>query len=177
MDCRLQLVAGPAKEPVTEEEAREQCRIRHSQSDSRLRRLIKSAREQAEGRTRRALIRQEWKQTQRTSSQRIRLVRWPVLAVLEVSVGGVPLDLAGLRIGLGDDGYVESDVSFGCPDVEVRYEAGYGSEPADVPESIRDWMLVQIADAYANPGSVVIGTINSKLDFIDGKLNQYIVPR
>ncbi|MOA67845.1 hypothetical protein D3C78_1951870 [compost metagenome] len=59
----------------------------------------------------------------------------------------------------------------------MEFTAGYGSDAASVPASIRDWMLVQIADAYANPAAVLIGVSSSRLDFIDGLLAPYIVPR
>lgn len=176
MGYRLRLLTPPAREPVEITDARDQCRIRHVHDDGRLARLIASAREQAEAITRRALIAQEWEQTSVATRELVRLERWPVAAVVAVLVDGVPLDSQSFTAELGDDASISS-VAWLDRKVTVRYRAGYGEAPSDVPASIRDWMLVKIADAYANPGSVVIGTINSRLDFVDEQLNQFIVPR
>ncbi|MDU4255576.1 phage head-tail connector protein [Pseudomonas sp.] len=177
MDFHLQQLSPPQIEPVTLDEAKEQCRIRHGQADTRLSRLIRSAREQVEGRTRRALIRQTWQQTQAGGAQCIQLQRWPVLEVTEVTVAGVPLDADQYRVRKGDGASVTLLAGPVCAEVVVTFAAGYGDGGEDIPESLRDWMLVRIADAYNNPGAVVIGTINSKLDFVDELLSQFIVPR
>lgn len=177
MTWHLERIVAPLVEPVTLAEAKTQCRVRHAHDDDRLTRLIASAREQAEARTRRALIAQDWRQTSPTSCGRICLERWPVLEVKAVLVDGQPLGLGAYRVRAGDDGYVEPVDGWQGREVVVEFAAGYGSEAASVPASIRDWMLVQIADAYANPGAVVIGTITSRLDFIDSLLIPYIVPR
>lgn len=177
MGWHLERTSAPQVEPVSLAEAKAQCRIRHSLDDARLTRLITSAREQAEARTRRALISQGWRQSSPASCGRIRLERWPVLAVTGVQVDGQPLGLSACRVRLGDDAYVEPLGNWPGREVEVEFTAGYGSDAASVPASIRDWMLVQIADAYANPGAVLIGVSSSRLDFIDGLLAPYIVPR
>lgn len=177
MTWHLERISAPLLEPVTLDEAKAQCRVRHSLDDDRLTRLIASAREQAEARTRRALISQGWRQTSPASCGRIRLERWPVLAVTAVQVDGQQLDLGACRVRLGDDGYVEPLDGWPGREVVVEFTAGYGSTAASVPASIRDWMLVQIADAYGNPGAVVIGTITSRLDYIDGLLTPFEVPR
>lgn len=177
MDFHLQRLSAPLVEPVSLDEAKEQCRIRHSSADARLTRLIRSAREQAEQLTRRALIRQVWQQTQCAIGPCIPLQRWPVLQVGAVLVDGDQLADDAFSVRLGDGAYVVvPGVACGA-EVVVTFDAGYGDAPADVPESLRDWMLVKIADAYNNPSSVVIGTINSRLDFVDGLLAPFEVPR
>ncbi|PKM30226.1 MAG: hypothetical protein CVV07_07360 [Gammaproteobacteria bacterium HGW-Gammaproteobacteria-11] len=179
MHIRSVRVADPQVEPITLPEAKAQCHVRHTQADDRLVRLIKSAREQAESRTRRALITQEWRQVQTPCAhESIPLQRWPVQEVLSVTVAGVPLVEEQYVAIAGDEACVEPTGN-GWPagEVVVHYQAGYGDAPGDVPASLVDWMLVQIADAYANPSAVVIGTITARLNFIDGLLNEYIVPR
>lgn len=177
MTWHLERITAPLVEPVSLAEAKAQCRVRHSHDDDRMTRLIASAREQAEGRTRRALISQDWRQTSPATCGRIRLERWPVLEVSAVQVDGLPLDPSTYSVRLGDDGYVDPVSGWPGREVVVEFVAGYGSEAASVPASIRDWMLVQIADAYANPTAVVIGVTASRLDFIDSLLTPYIVPR
>jgi len=62
-------------------------------------------------------------------------------------------------------------------EVVVQFRAGYGAEPSAVPASLCDWMLVHVADAYANPNAVVIGTISGRMGFVDDLLNPFVVPR
>jgi uncharacterized phiE125 gp8 family phage protein len=179
MHIRLNRTTAPAVEPVTVDQAKEQCRVRHSSADARLERLIASAREQAEARTRRALITQDWQQTQCPGAHSsIPLQRWPVQEVLSVHVDGVLLDPSAYRVNLGDEAsVVAKSGSWPGEEVVVLFRAGYGSEPAAVPASLCDWMLVHIADAYANPNAVVIGVSSGRMDFVDDLLNPFVVPR
>lgn len=45
----------------------------------------------------------------------------------------------------------------------------------EVPEVIRQWMLIKVADMYENRESIVIGSINSNLGFVDELLTPYRV--
>ena len=102
----------------------------------------------------------------------------PLAGLLHQAAQGSLVPAAVLGVPrLGDDGYVEPVDGWPGTEVVVEFSAGYGSEAGSVPASIRDWMLVQIADAYANPSAVLIGVTASRLDFIDGLLTPYIVPR
>ncbi|MEH6564638.1 MAG: hypothetical protein V7756_04855 [Halopseudomonas sp.] len=179
MHIRLSRTAAPAVEPVTEAEAKEQCRVRHSQADLRLARLITSAREQAEGRTRRALITQQWEQSQCPGAAcSIPLQRWPVQEVLSVHVDGALLDPSAYRVNTGEEASVTAKSGhWPGEEVVISYQAGYGDDPGDVPAGLRDWMLVHVADAYANPNAIVIGTISGRMTFVDDLLNPFVVPR
>lgn len=177
MDYHLQLLQPPTVEPITLAEAKEQCRIRHEHSNQRLGRLIQSAREQAEGATRRAMLRQTWEQTQVLRGSRIPLQRWPVLVVDQVTADGETLADSLYRVRPGDGACVQLIGDYCGAEVAVTFQAGYGDQASAVPASLREWMLTKVADAYANPGAAVIGTINSKLDFIDALLGPFVVPR
>jgi uncharacterized phiE125 gp8 family phage protein len=41
--------------------------------------------------------------------------------------------------------------------VKIRYTCGYGNESTDIPEAIRVWMLINIANLYENRESVIVG--------------------
>lgn len=44
--------------------------------------------------------------------------------------------------------------------VEIDFTAGYGDSPADIPASVRQWMLINIANLYENRESII--TTNGK---------------
>ncbi|AQZ96560.1 phage head-tail connector protein [Halopseudomonas phragmitis] len=174
----LTLISGPEQEPLTLADAKLQCRVRHDKMDARLEQLIRSVRQQAEKRTGRALITQEWEQHALHAPGRIPLVRWPVQSVGQVSVDGVVLDQTLYEVHAGDRACVlpADGSSWLGRDVRVRYLAGYGDEPADVPGPIVDWMLMRLAALYENASGVVVGTITAELGFVDGLLTDYEVP-
>lgn len=175
---RLTRLLPPAAEPVSIEEARYQCKIRHTQADAALNKAIRAARELAEQHTGRALIAQGWAQLEACAPAVIKLGVWPLLAVSKVSVAGTELTLSEYMVYLGDDpkllpigaGWVGKAVT-------VEFTAGYGAAGDDVPAAITNWMLHQIANTIEHSGSVVVGTIVAELKFVDRLLDPYIVPR
>ena len=61
--------------------------------------------------------------------------------------------------------------------VKVNYTAGYGPSAADVPEGIRQWILLRVSTLYENREEVAImqrGNV-SPLPFVDGLLDPYRV--
>lgn len=175
---RLTLTLPPAAEPVTLDQAKFQCKVRHSLADEKLTRAIRTARQLAEERTERALITQGWRQVEACAPAEIKLGRWPVSAITKVEVDGVELLPAAYSAELGDDPRLEPvDDCWTGKRVLVEFTAGYGAAGDVVPGPIIEWMLMQIANLYENSGSVVIGTINSELKFVDHLLDSYIVPR
>jgi len=59
--------------------------------------------------------------------------------------------------------------------ITVRWVAGYGDAAADVPQPIKQWMLLQIGNMYENREAMSIGQIVSPLPFADGLLAPYIL--
>lgn len=61
--------------------------------------------------------------------------------------------------------------------VIVTYDSGYGDDATDVPQPIKQWMMLRIGSLYENRESDVIlqrGTLES-LPFVDGLLASYRV--
>lgn len=165
------LITGPAVEPISLAEAKAHLRVDSDAEDALIGLLIASARQAAEHETGRALITQTWE---------LVLDAFPS-AEIEIPAAGVAsiasvkyLDGAGDEQTVSASAYVldaESVPAYVLPAsgyewpgtadsanaVRVRYVAGFGAAAADVPASIRHWMLLHIGTAYAQRESVAAG--------------------
>lgn len=166
--------------PVTLAEAKAQCLIDHSDRDTELQRYIAAATEYCEGICNQTFIQRERVAyfqgfcDPRTGS-RVRLeLPWPPL----VSVTSIKyLDTAGAeqtlassvyRAHTGDDlrGYVELLPSQSWPstygvsdDVWITCQAGYGPSPSDVPETVRQAILLMVSHMNIHRTPYITGTI------------------
>ncbi len=184
------LVTPPAGEPLTLDEAKLHLRVEHDLEDALIGRLIRAAREAAEEATSRTLLPTSW---------RLSLERWPapqsfdgrwfreiriedaLLTIDAVSyrdVEGVVrvLDPSLYEVDEGPPGRIRPVLGACCPcvrpglaAVEVVYTAGYASA-ADVPASLKDWMLLHIGAHYENREAVVPGVSLAELPGLDGLL-------
>ncbi len=181
LDVRLVCVAGPTAEPLVLEQVKTDRLVDHSDDDNLLIECIQAARERAEGITGRALMPQEWQELHPVSPTVIELQRWPVLDLVSVTVDGEAVDHVAL-IAAGDMDLMTGD----CPElswsgfrsrrVVVRYQSGYETA-ADVPASIRRWMLLQVGSMYEHRESEIVGSSTSRLRFVDGLLGRWKVRR
>jgi uncharacterized phiE125 gp8 family phage protein len=160
------LLSGPAVEPVSLDEAKAYLRVEHDDDDDIIAALIAGARVHVEAQTRRALIAQGW-----------RLIRdsWP--AGGRIAITPVPLrELVAARVYRLDGTTQAIDVAAFVMDaasapavlsfapgalpapgrvvagIELDIEAGYGEEPADVPEPLRQAIRALVAHWYENRG-------------------------
>jgi uncharacterized phiE125 gp8 family phage protein len=164
------LLAGPAVEPVSLDEAKAFLRVEHDDDDDVIAALIAGARVHVEAQTRRALIAQSW-----------RLIRdaWP--ADGSVRILPAPLrELTAARVYRLDGTTQALDVShftveagaapavifFSTPQpaparivagIELDIEAGYGETAADVPADLRQAIRVLVAHWYENRGLIALG--------------------
>lgn len=56
--------------------------------------------------------------------------------------------------------------------VVITYVAGYGAAPSNVPESIRQWILMQVGAMYENRESMGVNNI-AVMPFLSGLLDRY----
>lgn len=183
----------PANPPaaVTIEEARSHCRVDGNGDDVELARLIVSATADAQGETGRALVSQPMVLGLDGFADRIELPMPPIVAVDAVKF----LDSNGdtqtvpsavyrlvphetrpaivLRPGQAWPSGLMAGVGDGV--VTVEYTAGYGQAEADVPQPIRQWILLRVGDGFANREGTNVGNIVTPFKFVDHCLDQYRV--
>lgn len=163
----LVLATAPASEPITLAEGKLHLRVDHTADDSLITALITVARERVEDITRRALISQTWD---------LKLDAWPVLSELRIplppllSVTSVKyLDKDGIESTMPSTDYIvdtasepgrivlawakswpETTTLYPVNPITVRFVAGYGAAGSDVPQAIRQAMLLMIGEWYEN---------------------------
>lgn len=179
----LRRIVDPPIEPLTLEEAKQQCQIDAdlTEQDAAIQRFIRAARELAESYTRQSFVEQTWRLTAEAwptqDCQAIVLPNGPILAIESVTY----LDSAGARIALESSDYWVS--TYDAParlypafnttwpsarlypgSIEITYRAGYESagSPADaqnVPAMVKQAMALLVAHWYANRENAIVGTI------------------
>lgn len=174
----LSLVAGPTVEPITVEDVKDQIRITTDEEKDLLERLIVAAREYAEAFTERALMTQMWD---------LWLDRFPVepwivvpraplmsvdsFAVRQVDGSQVEWDRVNWRVEapfgpVAQRGRIIKAPGVAWPvvtgepgSIAIRFMAGYGDFPHDVPAAIKVAMLEFVADGWQQRGNLVYGTV------------------
>lgn len=164
----------------------------NSTSDPLLSALITTARMAAEHRTGRALI---------TQTQDLYLDGFPcweinlpmpelqsVTAITYVDNSGVTqtLDAAEYQVDSASEparltpafGKVWPPARWQMNAVKIRYICGYGTA-ADVPQMLKQWMLMAVSTMYSQREAISTGTIVAEVprDFFAGLLDPYVVPR
>lgn len=189
----LTQLSPPSAEPLSLAEAKLHLRVDAdiTEDDGLIAALIVTARQQAEHRTGRALISQQW---------RYAVDAFPVdsldlpLPKLQSVQSVTYLDSNGVRQTLaGGDYEVITDELVGrlvpafgkswpaCRlfpgSVQVSYTCGYGAA-VDVPQSIKAWMLLAIGAWYENREALTAGQPVAELPrcFWEGLLDPFWVP-
>jgi uncharacterized phiE125 gp8 family phage protein len=172
----LTLVTGPTVEPISIAEAKDQCRIDITDDDVLIGSLIVAARRVAEMVLRRALITQTWDYVADAfpAGDRLVLPRAPLQSVTSITY--VDSDDASDTVASGDY-QVDTDSVPGrvvlksgstwpsvtlrvANGVTVRFVAGYGDDGDDVPQEIRQAMLLMVGHWYENrEDSVGVGNV------------------
>lgn len=188
----LSLVTSPAVEPVSLADVKRHLRLEHDDDDTILALYISAARQwiDGDGWLGRALITQTWELTlDEFPTSEIRLPLLPVQEITSVKYD----DADGIEQTVdADDYYLDntsqpswllplSDVPWPSPmsgtnTVRVRFVAGYGDEPADVPAPIRAAILLMTGHLYANREAVMTGQRPEQLPLgVDALLAPYRV--
>jgi len=178
--------AAPSVEPVSLAEATAHLRVDFQDDDAYIRALIVAAREQCELRTRAAFIAQTHilnldhfpgavlEEALIFGGDPIYLPRSPVLSVTSVQY----VDDQGTLTVLPTAAY-QTDIYSHTPRIKpaygytwpttragvanavtVTYQAGYGPDPDDVPEGIRQAIKILVGTWYENRESVAVGSVS-----------------
>lgn len=202
----LTLKTAPSAEPVTLAEAKLHCKVDGTDDDALITALIVAARQQAEHRTGRALVTQQWELTQdswiqepdeldrlvnrRRNPYQIKLhhpVLQSVQSVKYLDDNGALQTLASTEYQVVISelvGYIQPAYGKSWPacrvqpdSVVIAYTCGYG-DAAAVPVSLKSWIKMAVATLYAQREAIITGTIVAEVprDFFAGLLDSYWVP-
>jgi len=192
--AKIAIATEPTVEPVSLTEILTHLRIdQDDERDADLMRLAKVARLHIERqKIRRAIINQTWDQYFDAFANPLR-VRWGTVSSItsikytdtdgDEQTTSTDVYELGHRHGQGiarlkyNQNWPTAVRSH--PDaVVVRYVAGYGAAASNVPEPIRQAILIMVADMWENPESLVTGTIATQLPHegtVNNLLAQYTV--
>jgi len=153
-------------EPISLQEAKDWLRIDHSDEDALLSALITSATLSAESFTGRAIMSQSFRLNLDCFPEIITLPMAPLISVTSVKY----LDESGVLQTMNSADYEVDSASFPARivpayatswpthrhtinSVRVEFVAGYGESQSDVPQTIRDAILVSVTDRFEHRGS------------------------
>lgn len=176
----LRLITPPTELPVSLEEAKDHLRVDTSDEDANIGRLIKAAVAAIDGKTdyNRAIMPQTWEmQLDAFPSDEVVIPLAPLIEVEEVSYIGTDnlsatfthfdVDRATVPARLfvaTDYGWPTTNNRFNS--ATIRFVAGYdveASPPEQVPENVRQAILLMVGDMYEFRESAVTGTISAAI--------------
>jgi uncharacterized phiE125 gp8 family phage protein len=179
-------ITAPALEPVTLSEAKLHVRVDGSTEDALITALIVAARQLVEEQSGLALITQTWEIRLDAWPALLYLPRAPLLGVTSVTYtddAALTATLAAtaytLRTGtqpgslLFDADLLPTVTLADVAGVKVRYTAGYGAAAANVPQAIRQAILLLVGHWYANREAVGAGTLAPLPMAVDALLAPY----
>lgn len=160
----LTLITPPDTEPITLSEVKAHCRIEHMTDDTLITSLITAARLAAEHELQRPLITQTWQAAYESfpsDQSAIALGKFRPRAIQSITYldqNGADADMPESAYVLDAatvPGWVHPAYNTSWPSarafansVRIRFTAGYGAA-ADVPQCIKQWMLLMIGSMYA----------------------------
>ena len=158
----ISVVTGPAIEPVTLAEAKAHLRMDGADNDSTINSLIKAAREDVEGDTRRALITQTLDVSYQYFGSKLELPRGPLQSVTSVKyydTDGVEQTLDTTVYRVTTKGNLPSIITLdygqewpSLYDIEepitIRIVTGFGATADTVPEPLRQAILLDMERGY-----------------------------
>ena len=168
----LTLESAPAKLPVTIDDVRQQLRIDGDDETAAMDRLLRAATAAVDGRGAlgRPMITQSWAQwCYNPTEVRVKMVPFQSLTSVQYydSAGTLQTDTLSNyeAVGAGDRVWIRPKDGFEWPEQEDRpdalkitYVAGYGDNPSDVPESVRQAVLLLVTHMFEERMPVTRGS-------------------
>lgn len=147
------LVTPPVTEPITLEETKLHLRIDGNEEDSLISVLITAARQKSEEYTRRAFIIQTWELALDSASGKVYLPKPPIQTINEVTLDGKIVSTENYVLIGQNAFYSKIPLRAVNPDgLVIRYISGYGSNATDIPQAIRQAILMLITHLYEHRG-------------------------
>ena len=167
----LTLITPPAVEPLVLSTARARLRVPDNSQDGQIKLWIQIARERVERETGRALLSQTWLERRDSwwgdgrltaFGTRFRLLKPPLTALEAVTIYGADdtpseIDPAAFFVDtLSDPGRLVLRPGYEFPEparaaggIEIRYRAGYGDSPDDIPSPLVEAVTRLVEAMYA----------------------------
>lgn len=177
----LKLLTAPTVEPVTTAEAKTNMRVTSSDDDTFIGTLITAARRYAEQHCRRAFVNQTWDLylDDWPGDDYIVIPRPPLVSVTHVKYtdsGNTVNTWAAANYivdSYREPGRVVLGYGISWPTatlrptsaINVQYVAGYGAAAANVPQEIKQAILLLVAHWYENREAVLVGSISKATEF------------
>lgn len=184
----LKLITAPSSEPVTDAEAKAQCRVDGTEFDLILPILVSAARALAEQKTGRAFGVQTWALTINAFPAEIRLPNPPLVSVVKIEyydADNAKHELANTEYIVDPDAIPAAIIpakgkswpaTYDRPGaVRIEFQCGHDAADPDLLQ-LKQWILLAVATWLKNP-EVVSGESLSDLPrtFVDGLLDYYRV--
>ena len=176
----LSRVTSPAASPITLAEAKAQMRVEHDDDDAIIQRLIDAAVAfvDVQNVLGKAMITQTWAQWMGPTQSTVRLMLGPVQSVTAIKYYDIDgaLQTATLTdfniFGTPTKTTVSPKNGFSWPvaqqredAIKIEYVIGYGDAASDVPQTIRQALMMLVAQWYENRENELIGTISKTIPF------------
>lgn len=172
----LVTLTPPVQFPVSLDDAKGQIRGTGNAEDDTLQRMIAAATARVESYLRRRLIRQLVELRLDRLAPRLSLPLAPVIEIDEIlceGPDGAEISVPGERYRLLnaaegpvvvlEDGQAWPDHRRRAESVRVRFWAGYGPDPEDVPEDIRHALLMLVGHFFEHREAVLAGAAVAEL--------------
>lgn len=187
MRFSLNIKTPPPAEPIPLADAKAHLRVEHTADDSIITALIIAARQACENIIQRTLVNTEYELIQDCFTPQLKLRKPPVTAIASIQYR----DTTGAwqTLAPGDysnqlsflPGFIEPAIGKCWPAtanvsdaVKVTYTAGYGANGNNVPQAIKEWMLLTIGSMYENREASTPGGASLQ-PFVDGLLDPFKV--
>jgi uncharacterized phiE125 gp8 family phage protein len=178
----LRLITAPASYPVTAVEAKSQCRIEDTSSDTLIDGLIAAATEYVELYTGRAIVSQTWELVLDDFSDAMLIPRGPVTSITSVKyfdTADVEQTVTGTNYVLDAasdpqwvvkaSDYTWPEVAEGVNNVIVRFVCGYSTVPAPIKQAI----LLLIGQWYDNRADATDRPLIAMPNAVEALLTNY----